>query len=131
MTEIHWPAVVVSTILCFILGGFWYSPIFLGKVWLRESGGDKQPAQGPPARVFGLSFIFALVAAIAFASVVGPQPTLAQAMHYALLIGLGCVVTCFGINYQFSNRSTLLWLVDGGYNLTLFLIFGLVFGLWP
>jgi hypothetical protein len=35
-----------------------------------------------------------------------------------------------GINYQFAQRSLRLWLIDGGYHLVQFLLFGLVLGLW-
>lgn len=31
---------------------------------------------------------------------------------------------------QFANRTTTLWLIDGGYHVVQFLIYGLVFGLW-
>ena len=35
-----------------------------------------------------------------------------------------------GYNYQFANRSTLMWAIDAGYHLVQFLILGLVLGLW-
>lgn len=30
----------------------------------------------------------------------------------------------------FSSRSTLLWVIDGGYHVAQFLLFGLILGLW-
>ena len=40
------------------------------------------------------------------------------------------VAASFGINYQFANRSALMWLIDGGYHTVQFGIYGLILGLW-
>ena len=36
----------------------------------------------------------------------------------------------FGINYQFANKTFAIWLIDGGYHVGQFLIYGLILGLW-
>jgi hypothetical protein len=51
-------------------------------------------------------------------------------LTHGLLAGAGFVATSFGINYQFANRSSLLWLIDGGYHTVQFVLFGLVLGLF-
>jgi hypothetical protein len=128
--NLNWGAILVAAACSFILGGPWYSKRAFGAVWVREAGQTHPPGSGHPARVFGLSFVFSLIAATAFAYWLGPHPPLAFALERALLAG-GCfVATSFGINYQFANRSTLLWLIDGGYHTVQFLLFGLVLGLW-
>jgi len=121
-------AVLVAAASSFALGGWWYSPALFGNAWNRENGG--QVPAGHPAKVFGISFAFSLVAAAAFAVWLGPAPSLATALRAALLAGVGFVAACFGINYQFAQRSSRLWLIDGGYHAVQFLLFGLVFGLW-
>ena len=121
-------AVLVAAASSFVLGGLWYSPMLFGRLWNREAG--QEPAVGHPAKVFTLSFIFALVAAGAFASWLGPKPPLAHAVTRGAIAD-GCLVAAsFGINYQFANRSALLWLIDGGYHVSRFVLFGLVLGLW-
>ena len=85
---------------------------------------------GHPAKVFGISFIFSLVAAAAFAAWLGSSPTLEAALEAGALVGFGFVAASFGINYQFAQRSFKLWLIDAGYHIAQFLLFGLVFGLW-
>ena len=52
------------------------------------------------------------------------------ALCQGLLVGAGFVAMSFGINYQFANRSTTLWLIDGGYHTVQFAIYGLILGLW-
>ena len=59
------------------------------------------------------------------------MPASAQAAAaQGLLVGAGLVAASFGINYQFANRSTVMWLIDGGYHTVQFVIYGLVIGLW-
>ncbi|WP_166432820.1 DUF1761 domain-containing protein [Luteimonas yindakuii] len=120
--------VLLAAVSSFLLGGLWYSPALFGKAWNRENGGV--PAAGHPVRVFGVSFGFALVAAVAFAMLVGPSPTLEASLRLGMLAGLGLVAASFGINYQFAQRTFRLWLIDAGYHAAQFLLFGLVFGLW-
>lgn len=130
MDPINILAVIVAAASSFLVGGLWYSPVLFGSVWNRENGSDTKAGSGHPAKVFGVSFIFSLIAAFAFAVWLGPNPPIADATFRGLLAGFGMVAASFGINYQFANRSALLWLVDGGYHTVQFLIFGLILGAW-
>jgi hypothetical protein len=130
MENLNWWAILLAALASFLLGGPWYSNALFGRVWNREAQSTKPPGQGHPAKVFGLSFLFSLIAATAFACWLGPDPALADALGRGLIAGACFVATSFGINYQFANRSTLMWLIDGGYHTVQFLLFGLVLGLW-
>jgi hypothetical protein len=121
-------AVLVAAVSSFMLGGLWYSPALFGRAWNTENGGEKPP--GHPAKVFGVSFVFSLIAAACFAWWLGPAPALDKALCAGALAGAGLVATSFGINYQFAQRSARLWLIDGGYHTAQFLLFGLILGLW-
>lgn len=121
-------AVVLAAVSSFMLGGLWYSPVLFGRAWNEESGCAQ--TAGHPAKVFGVSLVFSLVAAFAFAWLLGPAPELPRALAMGLVVGFACVAASFGINYQFANRSFKLWLIDGGYHTVQFVVFGLVLGLW-
>lgn len=123
-------AVLVAAVSSFVLGGAWYSPLLFGKKWSRDAGMENKQG-GHPARVFGIAFVFALIAAVAFAWLLGPDPAPSVAIRQALLVGLGFVATSFGINYQFANRSFVLWAIDAGYHTAQFVLFALVLSLWP
>ncbi|MFD2166452.1 DUF1761 domain-containing protein [Thalassotalea euphylliae] len=129
MEALNFLAIFVAAITSFILGGLWYSPVLFGQAWVEESGFDESQAEHP-TQVFGLSFLFALISAFGFALLLGPEPTLLFAIHHALLVGFALVATSFAINYQFSHKSLKLLLIDGGYHLGQFLLYGLVLGLW-
>jgi hypothetical protein len=121
-------AIVAAAVSSFLLGGVWYSKALFGPVWNTQNGGV--PHTGHPAKVFGVSFAFSLIAAGAFAYWLGPSPDLQAALKAGALAGFCFVAASFGINYQFAQRSLKLWLIDGGYHTVQFLLFGLVLGLW-
>lgn len=137
MDQINVWAVLAAAASSFLLGGLWYSAALFGPAWGRAAGIVRMGAeaglesQGHPARVFVLSFGFALVAATGFAFLVGPRPTLLHALTQAVIAGAGLVAACFGINYQFANRTLTRWLIDGGYHVAQFVLFGAVLGAWP
>ena len=131
MPDVHLPAVLVAALSAFLLGGLWYSPALFGTVWCREAGMDPKGGDGGhPARVFGFSFLFALVGALALAWWLGPAPDLEDALLRGAVAGAGLVATSFGVNDQFANRSWTMLAIDGGYHAVQFVLYGLVLGLW-
>lgn len=123
-------AIIVAALSAFMIGGLWYSPIMFLNRWNKASGNGPNPEQGHPIKVFGFSFFFSLIAAIALSFLLGPQPSLPVAIKTSSIIGVCFIATSFGINYQFSNKSMMLWLIDAGYHCVQFLVMGLIFGLW-
>lgn len=128
MQDINIFAAFAAAVSSFLLGGVWYSKLLFEKAWMRDSGAPEQP--GHPAKVFGLSFLFSLIAAVAFAVYLGPAPDLADAVRSGFVVGICFVATSFGINYQFAQRSFVLLAIDGGYHIGQFALFGLILGLW-
>jgi len=122
-------AVLAAAVSSFVLGGLWYSPMLFLKPW-NKAMGRSEDDNGHPARVFGLGFVYALVAAIVFAMLLGPTPVLSEAWKAGLLVGFGFVAMSFGINYQFANRPIVAWLIDGGYHTGQFVLYGVILGLW-
>ncbi|GAB3099765.1 DUF1761 domain-containing protein [Lysobacter terrae] len=127
--DINWLAVVAAAVSAFALGGIWYGPLFKN-AWCREAGVDPYSKPPHPARVFGSAFVLALIAAVAFACLLGHAPSLALGLHHGALVGFAFVATSFGINYAFAQRSLKLWLIDGGYHLLQFVLYGAILGLW-
>ena len=128
MESLNYGAIFVASVSAFLLGGFWYSPIAFLKPWLREAKMEKMDGHG--AKTFVVAYLFALVAAVAFYFVVKPAPDLMSSVETGAMVGIGWVATSFGINYQFAGRSFKLFLIDAGYHVVQFLIYGIIFGLW-
>ena len=126
-------AVVAGAASLFLLGGLWYSPSLFGRAWARAAGipmaaGEKKEGQHP-GKVFALSAVYAVLAALVFAWWLGPNPPLGTAIGAGGAAGI-LVATSFGINYAFADRSPALWAIDAGYHVAQFLLFGLILGLW-
>ncbi len=131
METINVWAVIVAAASAFLLGGLWYSPALFGEVWGREAGVIyDQPKKGHSAMVFAVSFLFSLIAATVFALFLGRQPALGTAVRDGLTIGACWVATSFGINYQFASRTFKLFLIDAGYHVAQFTLYGVILGLW-
>jgi len=130
MSSVNYLAVIVAALSSFMLGGVWYSPVLFGPTWQRAAGDMRKPGDAHPARVFGLSFLFALAAAFVYALVMPVPADAVHALMQGLAVGAGLVAASFGINYQFANRPAVLWFIDGGYHTLQFAIYGLVLGLW-
>ena len=129
MHDLNWFAIVAAAVSAFVLGGIWYGPLFK-HAWCRETGISPDAKPGHAARTFGTAFFAALVAAYAFAFVLGPNPGFWQAVHAGLMVGTLYVATSFGINYAFAQRSFKLWLIDAGYHTLQFGLYGAILGAW-
>ena len=130
MTNLNYIAVFVAAGSIFMLGGLWYSPALFGARWGREAGYMQKKEGGHPAKVFALSFLFALISAFAYVLLIPAPSSAAGALAQGLAVGFCVVAASFGINYQFANRSTVMWLIDGGYHTVQFAIYGVILGLW-
>jgi hypothetical protein len=130
MSHINVWAVFLAAVSSFCLGAVWYSHGVFGRAWNREAGRGREAHQPHPVRVFATSFIFCLITAAAFAVWLGPSPALEPALLKGLGAGACLVAASLGMTYQFANLSLLMWLIDGGYHVARFVLFGLALGLW-
>ncbi len=128
--EINAWAVLAAAVSSFALGGLWYSPLGLGKAQEREMRKRGEAAPPANARILAISFAFTLVEAGALAWLLGPDPAAGRAARVGLVAGLCFAAAATGINYQFTGRGMRLWLVDGGFHVARFTVYGIVLGRW-
>jgi len=100
-------------------------PLLIASVWYRRSMG-----LGGMARVFGGTFLLALVMTINLAMFLGPHPSLAFATAAGAAAGVGWTAAGFGITYLFERRPLKLWLVNGGYHAVTLTVIGAVLGVF-
>jgi hypothetical protein len=131
LASINFWAVLVAAISAFIVGGIWYSPKVFGNIWMKAVGMENvQCKKGHTIAIFVSAFILSLIAATILAITLGPQPPFKLAFGASLAVGIGWVATSFGINYLFANRGFTLFLIDAGYHVVQFAVYGIIFGLW-
>ena len=130
MLEVNLLRAVVAALVTFLIGGPWYSNALFGEHWRKAmSVSDAKP--GHPAKVFGLAYLFSLIAAGFLSTLIPPGTGALAGLQTGVLVGLCVVATSFGVNYMFANRPATALLIDGGYHVAQFAAFGLVLGLWP
>ncbi len=133
MQELHFNffAIVTAALVTFAVGGLWYSPILFARPWMRECGlTDEQTRQAPLARVFGLSFLAALVMSVNLAAFLGAKATLSFGLFAGAATGIGWVAMSLGVTYLFEQRSLKLWLIDAGYQALSYTLMGGILGAW-
>lgn len=124
-------AVLSATIVAYLAGALWYSPLLFFNRWCQETATSPQAELASPIRVYGLTFLSTLISALIMHWLLGPAPALQSALLLGLVIGGGVVAASLGINYQFSQYSMALWLIDGGFHCLRFILIALVLSYWP
>lgn len=132
MQHINLIAAIVAGIIGYFPGGLWYSKAMFLRRWAVEMGIDMDaPPEGKghgPKIAIGM--VTSIVAAIVFALIVGPAPTLCHALLTGVAIS-GLIGSALAIQYLFEERSFAFWAINAGYHLVQFTLIALVIGLWP
>ncbi|ALN89550.1 MULTISPECIES: DUF1761 domain-containing protein [Lysobacter] len=129
IAHVNWLAIIAATASAFVLGGLWYGPLFK-KAWCREAGIDPDAKPGHPGLTFAIAIVCAFLAATIFAVLMPPQASAADGFGVGFVVGLFFVSMSFGINYAFAQRSLKLWMIDSGYHIIQFILYGVIIGAW-
>jgi predicted transporter len=127
--DFNWLAVIAAAASAFLLGGIWYGPLFK-KAWCREAGVDPDSAPRHPARIFAIAIVCSLLSAVIFAAMMPSGAGAADGFGLGFVVGLFFVAMSFGINYAFAQRSLKLWMIDSGYHILQFILYGVILGAW-
>ena len=139
--QINVVAVLVATVVTFILGFFWYAKLF-AKPWMKEMGYDlnmrpdgKTMAKGMALMVIG-NFLFAWVLAFYFAGwrllPGGPAEfgTLAFALNSALSVWIGFFLPVHLSRIVWEKHSWKLFAINSGYHLVATGVVALIIAYW-
>ncbi|WP_165357547.1 DUF1761 domain-containing protein [Sphingosinicella sp. CPCC 101087] len=130
MPEVNLIAVFLCGVSSMLLGALWYAPPLLGRAWQRHAGlSDEAIAGSNIAMIMGGAFLLSLAAAYVFALFLGTEMGLGPSIAAGVAAGLFWVAAAFGINYLFERRPLSLWLINGGYHVLQFTLFGTILGL--
>lgn len=130
-TTLNYWAVLVAALSAFLIGGLWYSPAVFGKIWMKENGFTEEDLKkGNMAKIFGLTFLLSLVAAVNLAMFLGPDTNLSLGAFYGFLAGFGWVAMFIGTHYLFERRSFTLFAINAGYSVVTLTVMGMIIGAW-
>jgi hypothetical protein len=134
---VNYLAILITAVISFSIGVIWYSPLIFGKNWLKEVGKTKEDLKiDSKPFIYVLSFIawcissYVLAVIIDYAVDVFSKPALLFGILTAFLCWFGFVAALSLIHNLFTQRSTILWLIDTGYILVAMLISGAILAEW-
>ena len=128
-------AVLAGTLVLWMLGAVWYSPVLFGKIWQKEVEFKEEGIKkSNVAVVFGLSFLLMLFMVWALNFVINSHKpenvSLLSGLQYGAFMGFFFSMLTIGVNYLYQRRSLTLWLIDGCYMVIGLGVAGMILGGW-
>jgi len=132
MPHINWLAVLAAAVSTFVLGGLWYSKALFGRAWMAVNNlNEAELAKSNMGKIFGLSFLLALIMAANLAAFLAePKTTAVWGATAGFLAGFGWVALSIATVALFERRSWKYVLINGGYMTVSFVVMGLILGAW-
>jgi hypothetical protein len=135
--HINYPAVLVSGVLIFVLGGLWYSPLLFAKPWialmkLSEEEIKKAAASSNMPLMYFMAFVCGLLVSLSMALLIGKygEMSITGGLKLGFICWLGFAAATSFATAIFSMQDKRLWLINSGYNLVSFLIAGALLTAW-
>ncbi len=136
LSSINYIAVAVSSVVFFILGSFWFAPLFFGSMWREELKHHnvtiKQPAQNVLLTKMLLTFCANILASFSMAELVvlTGSSTVETGLILGTIAALGFAVTAVASVFVWENRSLKLFLIDVGYPVVGIIIAAVLLSVW-
>ena len=81
--NVNFPALIVAALVPMVLGFIWYHPKVFGSTWMKHSGmTEEKMKSGNMILIFGLSFVFSLLLAMAMNSIAYHDGFVHGALYY-------------------------------------------------
>lgn len=136
--SINFLAVAVGAVVSMVIGALWYGPIF-GKQWMVLIGVDlKDPDATKKMRksagpLYLVQFLLSLFQVMILAQIIA-DTTRYGGLNRALWIWAAFVIPALAGAVMWTNEATSMkwkrFLIQGGYQLVMFVVFGLLLHYW-
>jgi len=134
--KIKYPAVIVATLVHYILGGLWYSPLLFGNKFLQFINWSPEKVaeieKQSHTKELAIAFVTSLVLVYILAHFVQyTKATTAMAgIQTAFWLWLGFIVTTQAATVIFEQRPAGLYLLNIGYQLVGCALAGAILAVW-
>lgn len=141
---INYLAILVTTLLFFMLRALWYSPVLFSKAWIKGMGLTEEQLKairekGHMAKPFIINFIGTFIMVFVTAHMVDfMKVVFGKSRMTNLAIGLTCAfwlwlgyIATFGLNsVSFEQKSWKLYFINTGYYFVGLMMSGAILALW-
>ena len=138
MIEVNYIAILIAAIVSMALGFLWYSPMVLGKPWMKLKGYTQESLkkeQKEMTKYYALSFLLAFVTAYILSHVIALSlnfygfSRVSTGVTTAFWMWLGFIMPVQLTASIFGDKKWDLFGIDTGYQLVSVLAMGIVIGL--
>ncbi len=136
--ELNYLAIIGCAILSMVIGGVWYGPLF-GRTWARLIGSDPddlekiKEMQKKAAPLYLVQFLFTLFQVYVLAHFINGWKE-ASGIETSLWIYGAFVIPIIAGTVMWNNytkkEAWTRFLIQAGYQLVLFVLFGVILGVW-
>ncbi len=130
---LNYLAILVCSIISFLVGALWYSPFLLGKKWMAALGKTEEELKKrstPSLYVF--TFISWIIIVYVLATIINLAGVInaVGGFYVAVLCWVGFTAATSLIHHMFAGRANSLWIIDSGYILVALIISGIILSVW-
>lgn len=134
MFQINWAALAVTVVGFMALGAFWYSPAFLGNIWMDAIKIDPADItkEGATKGII-ISFITSIISVLTMAVLMNIFAITSgiQGLYFGLAIGAGIVGMTMLSNMAYEQENVFqVFFISGSYRIVSFLYAGWLLGFW-
>lgn len=132
ISSLNWLSIIVATVVYFVLGALWYSPVLFGNIWMKLRNLDKETMEQPNPIIYLYSFILQFIGVVSLALFITALGV--DSAGNGALIGLGAgagfVFSLAGATGIFTEVPMKLHFLDNGYHVVGLVLAGLILGWW-
>ena len=134
--KIKYPAVIVATLVHYILGGLWYSPLLFGNKFLQIINWSPETVRQMENQSHAQELVIALATSLVLVYILAHfvQYTKASSavggMQTAFWLWLGFIVTTNSATVLFEQRPLGLYLINMGYQFVGCALAGVILAIW-
>jgi hypothetical protein len=132
LMALNWITVLVATLVGFVLGGLWFSPLLFANKWMAALGKTKEQL-GKPGPALALSFLVTFVTATTLGVLlrIMPMTTTPGAFRLGLTIGIVFYALATAADYAYTGWPRTIWWIQASYHVLMIAVMAVILSLWP
>lgn len=133
---INYWAVLVSGLVCMVVGSLWYSPLVFGNVWMKLSGMTEKQLEEAKKKGMGKTYVISFLSTLVMAYVLAhfvdytEATTFMLGMQTGFWIWLGFIATVMLGMVLWDNKPFTLYLINTLHYLVCLLLIGGLLAAW-